>query len=84
MLESENDSSRNRDRFKVESEIESTHSQKPFANREDFEYRSWLTFKIDNTEIKNVRNGFFFESSLSALKLSGQTFPKVSSIVGTA
>jgi len=44
----------------------------PFANREDFDddfriisiSRSWLTFEIENIEIKNAENGFFSKCSL--------------------
>jgi len=50
--------------------IESTHFQKSFESREDFDIgfenvsmgRSWPTFENENTNIKDVVNGFFRNS----------------------
>jgi len=52
--------------------IDNTYSQKPFAKQKDFDLgfesssmnRSWLTFEIENTEIKIVENGFFSKCKL--------------------
>jgi len=39
----------------IHTEIKIDHSQKPIFSMS----RSWLTFEIENTEIKNVENGLF-------------------------
>jgi len=71
MLESENGSSLNRDQFDVET---ISRTQNLFVNRGDLDLgfknlsmsRSWITFKIENTYIENVENGFFFEYAISS------------------